>query len=161
MTCGSALLLLAGFSLLSPQPSPVPAPQCPWTADGESLHVTTGTLIYVLPACGIPPGWSGSKLLTRDEMSRMMACEEEKQAFHRQMRRLSAGLQRVGVTVVGCPAHVRVGIEGADGNTHSVQLGDGIEFLGTFLLAPGQSPRSIPGRDDDEAVLRRVKEYFR
>jgi hypothetical protein len=161
VTRGSALLLLAGFSFLSPEPSPVAAPQCVWVAEGDSLHVTTRTLIYVQPACGTPPTWSGSKLLTREEMSWMMACEKQKQAFYRQMRRLSAGLERGGVTVVACPAHVHVGVEGADGGVQSVQLGDGIEFLGNFLLAPGQSPRSIPGRDDDEAVLRHVKEYFR
>ena len=149
MSWASLLPLL----LVSP-PSPTPQPPCEWVATGDALRVTTKTLIRVQPYCQDEP-------MTREAMVEVMACEDQGKELVLQIRRLSPRLAEERITIVHCPARVRVGIEGEDGTMTSVPLTERDDFFGTVLMAPKRRPARILGPIADEEFLRLVKEYFR
>jgi hypothetical protein len=142
------------LSLASPLPSPTPQLTCEWVAKGEALRATTKTLIQVRPYCRDEP-------MTREAMIESMACEDQTRELVRQIRRLSPRFAADRVTVVDCPAAVRIAVEGEDGTMTSIPLTDRKDFFGTVLLAPKRRPARILGPIADEEFLDLIKEYFR
>jgi hypothetical protein len=111
----TAWIGLASLLLAAPGTSPPPTPACHWVAEGDSMRVTTRTLVYVHPHCPDAPA-------TREGLIETLACENQAKALRLQARRLVPRLAQEGVAVVHCPAGVRVGLESEDGSSKSVPL---------------------------------------
>jgi hypothetical protein len=123
-------------------------------AEGDAMRVMTKTLVYVRPYCQDEP-------MTREAMIEVMACEDQRKGFALQIRRLSPQFAEERITVVQCPAGVRVAVEKEDGTLTSVPLVERNDFFGTVMLAPRRRPARLLGQTTDDELLRLAKEYFR
>jgi hypothetical protein len=99
--------------------------------------------------------------MTREAMIEAMACEDRGMALAAQMRRLLPAFTEQNITLVECPAGVRIAIEGEDGTMKSLPLVERDDFFGTVLLAPRRRPARLLGQNTDDELLRLSKEYFR
>ena len=127
---------------------------CPLVDHREVFRVAQPTLLVLREYCD-------ADVMTKAQMQKAFACEDQGVALRKQAKRLVEPLEESGIGVVMCWSDARVEIEQPDGTIELFTPPTGRRFSGAVLVAPRRAPETLSGIQPDEQLLRRVKDYFR